>query len=322
MNKGILYGIGACTWWGLFPIFFKLLADVPPLEIMAHRIVWSTVLLLMIVLSLGQFRLLCRSINTRVLFIYLGAAFLVAINWYLFVYSVVTDRILEGSLGYFLNPFVCVLLGVVFLRERLRPLQWLPIGIASAGVAYLAFHYGQVPWISLTLAISFGVYGLVKKKAPLPSLQGLALETSLVTPPAIGYLVHLAMSGQASFGTGAGLTNLYLLLGGIVTIVPLLLFSASARLIPLTTLGVIQYIGPTGQFLCGVFLYGEEFTPVRVVTFIAIWVALLIFTVEGFHHRDKNAFPSAKRKKAGGPGSEVHQPDHGVRSSEQEMAGM
>ena len=297
MNKGVLFGIGAFTWWGLFPIFFKLLEDVPPLEIMAHRIVWSTLLLLALVLFLGQFRAILHTITPRVLLIYLAAAFLVAINWYLFVYSVISDRILEGSLGYFINPFVSVLLGVVFLRERLRPLQWLPIGIAAAGVAYLAFNYGQVPWISLTLAFSFGLYGLVKKLAPLSSLHGLTLETSLITLPAIGYIVYLAMNGTASFGDGAGLTNLYLLLGGVVTVVPLLLFSASTRLIPLSTVGVLQYIGPTGQFLCGVLLFGEEFTPVRVVAFVAIWVALLIYTGEGFFHRGRVASSSMGLKR-------------------------
>jgi len=271
----------AYVLWGFLPVYFKLIYDVPALQTTAHRVVWSFLLLVAIVAFRHEYNALRANLNRRTVLIYLGAATLLAANWLIYIYAVKAGFVVETSLGYFINPLVNVLLGMIFLRERLRSAQWVPVALAALGVAYLTFSVGSLPTIALALAFTFGFYGLVKKVAPLGSLHGLMLETSLMLIPATAYLIYEEASGVGVFGhAGPGVSILLVLLGG-VTAVPLLLFASGARQVPLSTLGLLQYIAPTLQFLTGVLLYGEPFTRDRMIGFGIIWVALAIFSAEG-----------------------------------------
>jgi chloramphenicol-sensitive protein RarD len=283
MNKGIWYAVGAYAFWGLFPIYWKWLQGVPALQLLAHRIGWSALLLVGIILLTKKWNDFRRTaLNWRVLRIYLLSAVLIGVNWLTYVWAINAGFIVESSLGYFINPLLSVLMGVLFLRERLRLWQWLPVGLAAAGVLYLTFVYGALPWIALTLAITFGLYGLIKKVAPLDALYGLTLETGILFLPALGYLLYAETAGTAAF-LHAGLRSDLLLVGaGAVTSIPLLLFAAGARRIPLSMVGILQYIAPTLQFLLGVFVYKEPFTAARLAGFGLVWIALIIFGVEGF----------------------------------------
>ncbi len=283
MKKGILYGIGAYGLWGLFPIYWKWLQGIPAIELIGHRIVWSFVLLVIILLAARQWGAFRKAISSkRVALIYTAAGLLLGVNWLTYVWGVNAGYIVETSLGYFINPLLSVLMGVFFLRERLRPWQWLPVGLATAGVLYLTLAYGRLPWIALTLAFTFAIYGLVKKIAPLGSLFGLALETGILFLPAVGYLVLAEAGGTGSFGR-AGFGSSALMAGaGVVTTVPLLMFASAARSIPLSLVGILQYVAPTLQFLLGVLVYREPFAHDRLVGFSIVWLALIIFTVEGF----------------------------------------
>ncbi len=285
MKKGVLYVLAAYGMWGFFPLFFKTLEGVSAFQIMAHRVVWSFILLAGIILFRKELKALIGSITWRIAGLYLIAGVLLAINWVTYVWAVTEGYVVEASLGYFINPLVSVLLGVIFLQERLRPLQWVPVFLAAAGVTYLAISMGQLPWIALVLAFSFGFYGLMKKIAPLNSLHGLTLETGAIFLPALGFLLFEQARGAGSFvndGTG---TSLLLAATGIVTAIPLLFFASGTRVVPLTTVGLLQYITPSSQFLLGVLLYHEPFTRERAIGFIIIWAALVIFTVENLWHR-------------------------------------
>jgi chloramphenicol-sensitive protein RarD len=289
MNKGIFYAAAAYGIWGFFPILFKAVHGVPALQITAHRIVWCFLFLILIIAIRRDFPGFKSVFKPRILLVYLAAAILLAVNWLTFVWAVNAGFVIESSLGYFINPLVSVLLGVIFLGEKLRPMQWVPVGLAAAGVAYLTFSYGSLPWISLMLAFSFGLYGLVKKVAPLGSLQGLTLETGTIFLPALAYLLFEEINGAGSFGHAGSSLTLFLIIGGLVTAVPLLLFATSMRTVPLSIIGFIQYITPTIQFLIGVFLYAEPFTPSHLVGFSLIWLALLVFSVESFYVRGRIA---------------------------------
>jgi chloramphenicol-sensitive protein RarD len=292
MNKGVLYGLGAYLMWGFFPLYFKLLQDVPATEILGNRIVWSFIFLAgIITLTKGWGIMRRTAIKPRMLLIYTVSACLLAVNWLIYVWGVNAGFVVETSLGYFINPLLNVVLGVVFLHERLRPMQWLPVGIATLGVAYLTVNLGQLPWIALALAFSFGLYGLVKKTAPLGSLHGLTLETGILFLPAMLYLFLVANSGASSDHTP--LTQLLLVGIGVVTAVPLLMFGVAARSIELSLLGILQYIAPTCQFLLGVLVFNEPFTKVRLVGFSFIWAALIIFWVEGVLHQRKTMLAAA-----------------------------
>ena len=281
MNKGIWYALGAYGIWGIFPLYWKWLDHVPALQVIGHRIVWSFVLLMCVVLATRKTTSFRALLTGRVLLMYFVAGILLSINWLVYVWAVNADYIVETSLGYFINPLFSVLLGVVFLRERLRLFQWVPIGIAGIGVIYLTFIYGSLPWIALTLAGTFGIYGLLKKVAPLGSLFGLTLETGLVFLPALAYLIFSEAGGMGAFGH-AGITSDGLLIGaGLVTTVPLLMFASAAQRIPLTMVGIMQYIAPTLQFLLGVLLFKEPFTSAKLIGFAMVWFALLLFWVEG-----------------------------------------
>jgi chloramphenicol-sensitive protein RarD len=281
MKKGMLSAIGAYVFWGLFPFYWKALASIPAVQLLGHRIIWSFLLLVGILLFMHQGKVLLSALNRRALLIYSIAAVLIAINWLTYVWAVGAGFIVETSLGYFINPLLSVLLGVIFLRERLRPFQWFPIGLATAGVLYLTFAYGSLPWIALTLAISFALYGLVKKTAPLRPLHGLTLETGILFLPAMSYLIYCELAHNGAFLHSSLLLNLMLFGAGLVTVTPLLMFASAAQKIPLTMIGVLQYINPTMQFLLGVFIYKEPFNHHRLIGFGIVWIALILFGMEG-----------------------------------------
>ena len=283
MNKGIWYGIAAYACWGLFPIYWKWLVHVSALELISHRIIWSCVMLTVIIFLTRQWQAFRQAIQApRVLRIYLVAAILISINWLVYVWAVISGYVVESSLGYFINPLVSVALGVIILRERLRPGQWLPIILATIGVLYLTWAYGKPPWIALTLAFTFGVYGFVKKTAPLNSLYGLSLETGILIVPATLFLIYSEVVGQGAFLNTGLIADALMMGAGVVTTIPLLLFASAARRIPLSLMGVLQYLAPTLQFLCGIWIYHEPFSQTQFIGFGIVWIALIIFAVEGF----------------------------------------
>ncbi|MBA3533292.1 MAG: EamA family transporter RarD [Ardenticatenales bacterium] len=290
--------MGAYVLWGLLPLFWKALKEVPALEILAHRMVWSLGVVLLLLALRGRWRWLASVVrDRRILLTFTTTALLLSLNWYIYIWAVNAGYIVETSLGYFINPLVNVLLGVLFLKERLRLWQGVAIALAFVGVLYLTVQYGALPWIALTLAISFGFYGLLRKTASLDSLEGLTLETLLLFLPALSYLLYLEGQGSAAFGHSSVSTTALLALAGIATATPLLLFASGARRITLTLLGLLQYIAPTLQFLIGVFVYGEELSPARLMGFAIIWAALLLYTGESLlHHRREGPLQPAVSK--------------------------
>jgi len=280
-NKGVLFALAAYILWGFFPLYFKAIQQVSALQILAHRIAWGFVFTLAVVLMLRQWKEFRASIfNRRTFLIYAGASVVLGINWFTYVWAVITNHVVESSLGYFINPIVSVLLGVIFLRERLRTFQWVAIAMVTAGVVYLTITFGQLPWISLVLAVTFGFYGLLKKIAPLGALHGITLETAVLTIPSLVYLLIVNANGTGTFGHSTPLLDFLLVLSGPVTAIPLLLFATGARRIPLTTIGLLQYIAPTLQFLLGVLVFHEPFDQTRLIGFMIIWLALVLFSVE------------------------------------------
>lgn len=282
MNKGILSGIGAYALWGFFPIYWKLLHNVPAPELIGHRIVWSFLLLIVVIMMTKQWSEFRSTFNAQTLSIYLIASILIGVNWLMYVWAVNAGHIVETSLGYFINPLISVLLGLLVLREKLRPMQWLPIILAFVGVTYLTVNFGQLPWIALVLAFTFGIYGLIKKLAPLSSLYGLTLETGILFIPALAYLGIVESSGSATFLHAGIIPDLLMTGAGLVTTVPLLMFASAAKQIPLTMIGVLQYLAPTIQFLIGVFVYKEAFDGARLIGFSIVWLALIIFWAENY----------------------------------------
>lgn len=281
MNKGFLYALSAYTIWGFFPIYFKWIKAVPPVEIIAHRIVWSFLFLIIVMAArreTGQIRPALK--NPRILLVFLVSGVLLAINWLTYVYGVNAGFIIETSLGYFINPLVSILLGVFFLHEKLRRVQWISVFLAACGVIYLTFNYGRLPWIALLLAFSFGMYGLAKKTAPLGSFYGLTLETGVLVIPFLIYLFFLESSAASAFGHAGLRTTMLLMLVGPMTAIPLLLFGSAARQIDLSMLGFMQYIAPTLQFILGVAVYHEPFTLANLVGFCLIWSALILLWAE------------------------------------------
>lgn len=280
-NKGVLFALAAYILWGFFPLYFKAIQQVSALQILAHRIAWGFVFTLAVVLVLRQWKEFRASVfNRRTFLIYAGASVVLGINWFTYVWAVITNHVVESSLGYFINPIVSVLLGVIFLRERLRTFQWVAISMVTAGVVYLTITFGQLPWISLVLAVTFGFYGLLKKIAPLGALHGITLETAVLTIPSLAYLFIVNANGTGTFGHSTPLLDFLLVLSGPVTAIPLLLFATGARRIPLTTIGLLQYIAPTLQFLLGVLVFHEPFDQTRLIGFMIIWLALVLFSVE------------------------------------------
>ncbi|MBP1465047.1 EamA family transporter RarD [Candidatus Chloroploca sp. M-50] len=298
MNKGVLYAIGAYVSWGLLPIFWKALHHVPALEILANRVVWAMVAALIV--GLFAFRtnwgwLFQALRQPRTVLVFVLSASLLAFNWGLYIWAVNADHVVETSLGYFINPLVNVFLGVVVLRERLRIGQGLGIALALAGVLYLTLTYGSPPWIALSLAGSFGLYGLLRKTAPLASIQGFTLETLVMALPALVFLGFVERTTGGTLGHADLVTTTLLISSGVVTAVPLLLFAAGARLVTLTTLGLLQYIAPTLQFLLGVFVYGEYLSTQRLFGFVLVWIALAIYSIEGIiTSRRRQTMPPAQ----------------------------
>ena len=281
MNKGIWYGIAAYAMWGFFPIYWKFLHEVPALQVIGHRIGWSFILLFIYILATKQWNnFRSVSFNRKTLGIYAIAGVLLSINWLIYVWGVNAGFIVETSLGYFINPLLSVSFGVLFLREKLRPMQWVPVGIATIGVIYLTVTYGHLPWIALSLAVSFGLYGLVKKLSPLGSVYGLTLETGIVFPIALIYLTFVQTNGSGAFLHDGATVDLLLIGAGIVTTIPLLMFASAAKQIPLNMVGILQYLAPTFQFLIGVFIYKEPFDHNHLIGFSIVWVALVIFAAE------------------------------------------
>lgn len=277
------YAIGAYVSWGVLPIYWKWLHHVPALQLISHRILWSFLALIVFILLTHRWKEFRQAaFAPRVLRLYAAAALLIGINWLTYVWAVNAGHIIETSLGYFINPLLSVLIGVLFLREHLRPRQWVPLGLAAAGVLFLTFAYGSLPWIALTLAISFGVYGLVKKIAPLGSLYGLTLETGILLIPAFCYLLYSDTIGSGAF-LHTGTTSDFLMIGaGLVTTIPLLMFASAAQRISLSLVGILQYISPTLAFLIGVLIYKEPFTHIQFIGYGIIWVALILFAAEGY----------------------------------------
>lgn len=283
MNPGIFYAALAYTAWGLFPLFFKQLLGVNALEVVMHRTVWSLVFVLCLLLVLRRWAWL-RPLRQqpRVLGAFALSATLLVANWTVYVWAVQNDHVLDASLGYFILPLVNVALGFVFLHERPRPGQWVAVAVAAAGVLWLTVQAGRLPWVAVLLALTFGFYGLLRKVAPLGALEGLALETLLLAPFAAGLLTWWAWQGQGALVQGDTATLGWLVLAGPITAIPLLLFAAGARRVSMATLGLLQYIAPSMLLLLGVWLYGEAFDARRAVGFVLIWVALLVYSAEGW----------------------------------------
>jgi chloramphenicol-sensitive protein RarD len=281
-RAGLLLGLGAYFLWGVLPLYFKAVAHVRPTEIVAHRIVWS--ILFLAVLATWWRRwpgIRAGLVNPRVAATLAATAVLIALNWLVYIWAVLNGHVLEGSLGYYLNPLVNVLFGVFLLKEKLTRAQVFAVFLAASGVALLALGASGAIWISLSLALSFATYGYLRKVAPVDSIEGLTIETALLTPLAAGWILWLQSRGESAFFAGDMRTDILLFLGGTITAVPLLLFTAAARRLPYSTLGFLQYIAPSLQFALAVLVYGEHFTLAHAICFGAIWTALAIFAFEG-----------------------------------------
>ena len=283
MRTGVLSAGLAFLCWGLFPLYFHALKEVPPLQIMVHRVLWSLLFLAVILTIRHQWKWLSElKSQPRVVISFAVSALLLSGNWLLYIWAVNNGHVIEASLGYFINPLVNVMLGYLVLKERLRRGQWAAIGIAGLGVLWLAWQAGNMPWIALLLAASFGGYGLMRKTAKLGALEGLSFETMILFPFALAYLVWLTLHGENSFVTTASDSTRWLLVAsGPITAIPLLLFASGARKIPLSVLGLLQYIGPTIQLSLGIFMFHEAFTLARLIGFALIWSALALYAAEG-----------------------------------------
>jgi chloramphenicol-sensitive protein RarD len=281
-NKGLIPAASSFAMWGIFPLYFHALHQVPALQIIANRIAWSCVFVVAWMLVRGELGLLRAALTDRraVLRLTLTAA-LITMNWLAYVWGVTHGRVVETSLGYFIGPLVNVLLGVVLLSEKLTRTQWTAVALASAGVAYLTFMAGGLPWIALTLAFSFALYGFLRKLVKVEALPGLATETLLLAPLAVGYLLWCESGGSGSLGHLDALHTALLIGSGPLTAIPLFLFAYGTRLLPYTTVGLLQYIAPSLQFVCGVFLLHEPFDRTRAIGFLVIWTALVIYAGEG-----------------------------------------
>ncbi|NQT64964.1 MAG: EamA family transporter RarD [FCB group bacterium] len=288
MNSGIVYAIMAYLLWGLFPIFWKVIKFVSPYEILCHRIIWSFVFLAIILTSKKNWKWLKKVFaDKKTLLIFAISSLLLAINWLLFIYAVNSGYIIEASLGYFINPLFSVFLGVVFLKERPRIWQWVAFGIAAIGVLYLTFVHGSLPWIGLSITFTFGIYGLLRKTDPLSSTEGLTINTMMLFIPAFIFLLFREYSGVGSFGHIELKFNLMLILAGAVTSLPLIFFASAAKRIALSSLGILQYIAPILQFCVGYFLYKESLDPNKLIGFVFVWIALMIYTAESIIDRRK-----------------------------------
>ncbi len=280
-RAGVLYGVAAYTWWGVVALYFKALAHVDAFEVLAHRVAGAAVLLGLLMRFHGKWGTALKALRHRPTLITLIATTgLIAVNWFVFIWSVGHGHLMEASLGYFINPLVNVLLGYVVLHERLRPWQWVSVALAASGVTYLTLSMGELPVIALVLAFSFGMYGLLRKTVGVDALTGLTFETTLLWPLAVGYLIFLGIRGELAFEHISWQTDALLSVGGVVTAAPLLWFANAARRLKLSTLGFLQYIAPSMQFLLAVLVFGEPFKRAHAMSFSLIWLGLLAFSAE------------------------------------------
>ena len=302
-RKGLVYGAAAYILWGAFPLYFPLLEPAGADEILAHRIVWSLIAVAAVLgVRAGFGGLLAAARDRRTLGLLALAAVLIAVNWGTFIYAVNSDHVIESSLGYFITPLVSVLFGVVVFREHLRPRQIAALAIAACAVALLTVDYGRLPWIALTLAASFGTYGLIKKLARVGAAEGLALETLVLFAPAVGWIIALEATGSGTFAHLSPGHALLLLASGPITAIPLLLFSASVTRVPLTVIGMLQYLAPVLQFAVGLLIVGEAMPATRWIGFGLVWVALVILSLDGLHatRRARLAEPQLAASRATG----------------------
>ena len=287
-RRGIGYGLGAYGLWGAVPLFWPLVARAGSLELLAHRVVWSLVInavLALVLLNRGWFG---RLATPRTLLMLALAAAVVSVNWGVYIWAVNHGQVVETSLGYYINPILSILVGVLLLGERLATLQWVSVGLAALAVVVLTVEHGRLPWVSLVLATSFATYGLLKKQINGGAVETLTVESALLTPVALGYLVYLQVQGASTFGTLGWGHSLLLAATGVVTAVPLLFFAAASTRLPLSTLGLLQYLAPTLQFLLGVLYFGEQMSTWRWVGFGLVWVALMLMSGHGLHRANAN----------------------------------
>jgi chloramphenicol-sensitive protein RarD len=295
-RSGLIAGIAAFATWGLIPVYWKLLSNIPASEILAHRFVWTTLFLIVLLSWQRRWSEVRDATHSRRALLYCFASGLaISVNWLFFIWAVNTGRVIETSLGYFMTPLVNVLFGAVFLRERLTRWQFVSVVLALVGVLNLTFGYGRFPWLAITLCFSFGIYGLLRKKSGVRPIPGLFLETTLLTPIAAGYLVYFQRAGTSTFGSASWSMILILISTGVVTGLPLVWFGHAARHLRMTTVGFLQYLSPSCSFFLGVFLYHEPFTRAHLITFTFIWIALAIFTGEAIWRwrsgRERGAIP-------------------------------
>ena len=281
MRRGVAFAAAAYTIWGVLPLYFALLHDVAPLEILAHRVVWSLVFLVSVLTITRRWAWARAALANRRVWLTFGAsASILAVNWFIFIWAIGQNRVVETSLGYFINPLINVLVGALVLRERLQRLQGVAVALAAVGVGWLTWHQGQLPWIALSLAATFATYGLLRKTAPLGAIEGLTVESLVLAPLAVAYLAWTTSHGQTAFAQGSTSLQWLLLAAGPATAIPLLLFGAAAQRIPFSLLGMLQYIGPTLALTMGVLVLGEPFGTVRAIGFCIIWLACLVFSAE------------------------------------------
>lgn len=281
-RDGLAATAGAFAIWGLFPLYLRALAGVPAMQVVAHRVAWACLLVLGWMALRRELAAVRQALLRHDVLLRLAAtATLISINWLVYVWGVNNERVVETSLGYFINPLVNVLLGVLVLAERLNRMQWVAVGLATAGVIHLTITGGHVPWIALTLAVSFALYGLIRKTAQVDALPGLAVETTLLAPLAAGYLAWCALAGTGAIGRSGLPVDLLLVTSGAITAIPLFLFAYGARRLPYSTVGVLQYLAPTLQLACGVLVFGEPFGTARAIGFAFIWVALAVYAIDG-----------------------------------------
>lgn len=281
MNQGLLAAIGAFLIWGLFPLYWKVIDHVPSLEVMAHRLVWCFVAVAIYLAVRRPHWWKAIATQPRLLRLLTISAVLISMNWWLYIWAVNNGHIVETSLGYFINPLVNVLLGVVVLGERLNPRQWIAVVIAAAGVLYLTLQVGRLPWIAIGLAASFATYGLIRKVAVVESIPALGYESSVLFLPCLGYLAWLQVAGESALLNVDATTDAFLVGAGLVTALPLVLFAYGAQRIPYSLVGIVQYLAPSLQLMCGVMVFNEPFSRVQMIGFSCIWVALAIYAGDG-----------------------------------------
>lgn len=288
-RQGVLFAIAAYTMWGVAPIYFKLLQQVPALEILAHRIIWSFILVLLLIVGLRRWQRIKPVVTNKKQMLRLTiATFLLGGNWFLFIWAINNDHILDASLGYYINPLLNVAIGMVVFAERMRRMQLVSIALAVIGVLIQVISFGSVPWVALALACSFATYGAIRKRLPVDSMTGLWLETTILLPFMLIYVFFFANSGASDMTSNTWQLNLLLIAAGIVTTAPLLCFTAAAQRIRYATLGFFQYIGPSLMFILAVWVYGEPLAADKLVTFAIIWAALALYSLDTLFHQQRS----------------------------------